>query len=239
MNVGAIILSRLDSSRLPGKALRLVHERPLLDYVIELCRLIDGVSVIVLATSDRPVDDPIAEFADKAHIHCVRGSEKDVAGRFLASMEQFELDAALRVNGDSPLNDPRLLSRGVDTMKSGKYDLVTNVPGRTYPFGMSLEVILRSAMRDAYASFSDAGCFEHVTKYFYDHPQHVRICKILSERPDFAGVQLSVDTKVDLMRFSWLVKQLNGPPSSFSSEHVVNLMRRSPDFRHDTHTSEL
>lgn len=231
MNVGAVILSRLDSTRLPGKALRLVHGRPLLDYVIELCRLIDGVSVIVLATSDRTVDDPIAEFAEKANVHCVRGSVENVAGRFLSAMEQFELDAALRVNGDSPLNDPKLLSSGVEIIKSGNYDLVTNVPDRTYPFGMSLEVVLRETMRKAYASFRDAGCFEHVTKYFYDHPQCFRIRKILSDCPAFAGVQLSVDRIEDLMRFSWVVEQLNGSPSSCSPEQVVHLMRQCPDFR--------
>src|SRR4051812_7803637 len=117
MNIGAIILARLDSNRLPGKALRDIAGRPLVGYVVDLCRQVAGVDQVVLATSNRAVDEPLARFARSEGIACVRGDTEDVAGRFLYAMESTGFAGALRVNGDSPLNRPALLARAVEVFR--------------------------------------------------------------------------------------------------------------------------
>ncbi len=50
-NIGAIIFSRYDSSRLYGKALIDIEGRSLLGRVIDRAKLIKGVSKIIVATS--------------------------------------------------------------------------------------------------------------------------------------------------------------------------------------------
>ncbi len=111
---GAVILARLDSNRLPGKTLRPALGRPMLAYTIDRVRCVRTpdrrVPDIVLATSDRAVDDPLAEFAAECGIGLFRGSVADVAGRVAACAQLREWDAFLRINGDSPFVDPATLS---------------------------------------------------------------------------------------------------------------------------------
>ena len=149
MKIGAIILSRMDSTRLPGKALLDVGGRPLLSYALSFCQKIKGLDSIAIATSTRAVDNPLSDFARSNGISCIRGSLNNVAERFLSAMKVLNLDAAVRINGDSPLNNKTLIGDGIGLFRSGNFDLVSNVPARTYPYGISVEVVGRKAMEHA------------------------------------------------------------------------------------------
>jgi spore coat polysaccharide biosynthesis protein SpsF len=221
--MGAIILSRLDSKRLPGKALHTVAGQPLISYVVNMCQSIKGVDNIILATSDRVIDDPLAKYAKDKGMLCARGSVNDVAGRFLSTMEKFELDAAIRINGDSPLNNVELLSKCVAIFRENNFDLVSNIIKRTYPYGMSVEVISKNAMKSAYFLMNNDLQREHVTKYFYDHKNDFRIYDVISEVEHYSGVQLSVDTKEDLKKFSWIVSKLGKDITKVDIDILVNL----------------
>ena len=60
---GLIIFSRLDSSRLPQKALKKIGKKPLLEYVLERAKQVQGKKIIIIATTKRAIDDKIASFA--------------------------------------------------------------------------------------------------------------------------------------------------------------------------------
>ena len=228
MKIGAVILSRLDSARLPGKALLEVGGKPLLSHVLTFCRKAEGIETIALATSDRLVDEPLANFAKLNGINCIRGSLDDVAQRFLSAIEALNLDAAVRINGDSPLINPRLISDCIQLFKEGNSDLVSNVPKRTYPYGMSVEVVGRDAMKHACAVMSDLKHREHVTKYFYDNQDKFKISIVTSGKPHFSEVQLAVDTRKDFDRFIWIVDQLEGDPADSDIETLVDLAKAYP-----------
>lgn len=207
MKIGALVLARFDSQRLPGKALRAVAGRPLLGYALDICRRVAGVDVIALATTDRAVDDVLVDFARAEGVACVRGDTDDVAGRFLSACDQLGLDAALRLNGDSPLNRAALLAHAVGQFRDGEADLVSNVPGRSYPFGVSAEVVGVAALRQAYPLMTPTNR-EHVTQYFYQHPESIRLRTLDSGRDDLRGVQLAVDDFADLERFAAIRSRL-------------------------------
>ena len=225
MRIGVVILSRFDSNRLPGKALLEVGGKPVLGHVLSFCRKIDGVSQIVLATSDRDVDDPLENFANLNDIVCVRGSLENVAKRFLLAMKTLDCDAAIRVNGDSPLINAELISDCVARFKSGNYDLVSNVPERTYPYGMSVEVVSRNAMALAVEKMRDIAHMEHVTKYFYDNQDEFKIDIVNSGNPNFSGIRLSIDTRDDFERVSWLFDRLECDPTDSDIDTLVALAK--------------
>ena len=84
--IGAIVLSRFDSTRLPGKALRKVKNKPLIEYVIEKAHKVKGVNGVCVATSNRNVDDPIVDFCKQNQVSVFRGSGEDVAERFYSNL---------------------------------------------------------------------------------------------------------------------------------------------------------
>jgi spore coat polysaccharide biosynthesis protein SpsF len=215
----------MDSTRLPGKALLYVGGRPLLSYTLSFCQKINNLDSIAIATSTREVDDPLSDFAKLHGIPCIRGSLNDVAGRFLSAMKVLNLDAAVRINGDSPLNNKNLISDGIQLFKRGNFDLVSNVPARTYPYGMSVEVIGRKAMEYACTEMNDLQHLEHVTKYFYDHQDKFDISLMTSEVAEFSGVQLAIDTREDFDRFKWIINNLECDPAELDIISLVKLAK--------------
>jgi len=211
VKIGAIILARLDSRRLPGKALRDLNGRPLIQYAFDACAAVAGLDRIVLATTTLPEDDPLARYAEEHGVACFRGAVDDVAGRFLGAMEHCGLDAALRYNGDSPLNRPALLAEGVAAFREAQWDLVTNVPGRTYPFGISVEVVGAPIMQAACAAMTDAAQREHVTKFFYDVPTFARTRHLRAGEGGMSGIQLAVDDGDDMERVRFVLDRLGEP----------------------------
>lgn len=231
MRIGAIILARLDSRRLPRKALRDLCGKPLIGWAIDACRAVPGLDEIILATTDRAQDDELADYARHAGIDCLRGDCDDVAGRFLAAMESFRLDAAVRFNGDSPLQRPSLLAQAVELFRQSDVDLVSNVPGRRFPYGVSIEVIGLAVMRAAHAGMTNRAHREHVTSIFYDHPERIRTRYISADDPTLAGVQLAVDDENDLARVSWIITRLEAPAAAAALVDIVRLAREY-DRRH-------
>lgn len=226
MTMGGILLARLDSSRLPGKQLKEVGGRPMIDYIWERVERIRGLNHIVLATSDRSVDDPLEKWSKSKGIACFRGAAEDVAGRVLSCVRRFSFDAWVRLNCDSPLMDYELFSRGIEIFALGEYDIVTNTFPRSYPVGNSVEVFSTEAFSDGYGKMVKPEYFEHVTSYFYDNPDGYRFYNIKREQGSLQRVDLAVDTPEDLDRYERLIKAMGGDHLAYTGESLVELYDR-------------
>jgi spore coat polysaccharide biosynthesis protein SpsF (cytidylyltransferase family) len=223
--VGAVVLARRDSERLPDKCLSPIAGRPMLARVLELCGRVPGVERVCLATTDRAVDDELATLARVEGCEVFRGDTEHVARRFLGAMRQLGVAGALRVNGDSPLHRAALLGEGVAMFNRLGPDLVSNVPGRTYPFGLSVEVVATTAMERAVAAMIDPAHAEHVTKYFYDHPDEFDAVYLQPGPAAGRGLQLAVDDALDLERARFVADALGGRLHDASIDEVIALAR--------------
>ena len=202
MNIGAIVLCRMDSQRLPGKPLRAVAGKPLLWYVLARCRQVAELSdSLVIATSSRPVDDPIVRYGEEHGIPVFRGSADNVAERVLRCAERFELEAFFRVNGDSPFVEPSLLVQACDLARCETYDFVTNLAPRSFPYGVSAELVATRVYNIAVRAMTSSDHREHVTKYLYDNLEQYRHFNIAHDGDDLSSICMTVDTPSDLQVF--------------------------------------
>ena len=224
ISVGAIILSRYDSTRLPGKALCQVKNKALIEYVLERASIIKGISGICVATSDRNIDEPIVKFCHDNDVNVYCGSVNDVAKRFLECMEINNWDAAIRICGDSPLHNSKLMSQAVNIYTSSRnIDIVSNVFPRSYPVGMSVELVSRAALRIAYARMDKASNFEHVTEYFYENSKDFNFELFPKNNFDHSKVHLAVDTQLDFERFQWIIEELGSDYLNASYQNIIDL----------------
>ncbi len=224
MRIGAIIQARMTSRRLPGKVLAEVHGRPMLQYLLERVKRCTELDLIVVATSTDPSDDPIESFCAGRGIDYFRGPLNNVAERFREAAQRQELDAFVRLCADSPLVDPALIDRAVATYRSGQTDLVTNVLGRSFPPGQSVEVISAPVFAEVVPQMSRADHREHVTSYFYDHRKDFKIKAIRSDH-DGGDVDFAIDTPRDLERFRALVAAMDRPHWSYGLAELIELQR--------------
>ena len=118
--VAAIIQARMGSSRLPGKVLMPLVGKPVLWHIIHRLRKSRTVDVIAIATSDRPDDDALVEFANREDIPLIRGPVDNVLLRYAKAAEELDPDVIVRVTGDAPLIDPATVDKLVEKLIRGK-----------------------------------------------------------------------------------------------------------------------
>ncbi len=206
--ITGIILARIDSTRLPGKVLRQVHGIPLIDYVIRRAKHINKMDKLFLATTNRSIDDPLAEHAHLQGITVYRGDVDNVALRVLKCARAFHCDYFVRLNGDSPFLDPDLITQGITYCYNTSVDMVTNLIGRTFPYGIAVEIIRTYAFEQAYNKMSQQHEREHVTRYLYDHQEEFTVQSMTSAYPELRSAHLVVDNEDDLEVFDCMVGKL-------------------------------
>lgn len=213
----------MSSSRVPGKALLQLGGRALIDRTVDRARLAGRVGNVSVATSADSTDDSLAEHCEARGISCHRGSLDDVAGRLLEAAEAAGMEAFVRVNGDSPLLDPAIVDRGIELFERDLPDLVTNVyPSRTFPAGQSVEVASTAALRRACSSMTEADEREHVTPYFYAHPEEFAISSFTHE-PPLNDVRFTLDTREDAERLGRLIAAQDAERRDYSLTDLIAL----------------
>ncbi len=149
MRIEIFIQARMGSTRLPGKVLKKVSGKALLDYLVE--RLADAKEVdgVVILTSIEEADDVIEHFCQERGIACYRGSENDVLDRYYQTALQRKPDGIVRVTADCPLVDPEVLDDVVREFKDNypKFDYVSNGLERTFPRGLDVEIFSFEALK--------------------------------------------------------------------------------------------
>jgi spore coat polysaccharide biosynthesis protein SpsF len=216
-----IVQARFSSVRLPGKVLRQLAGRPLLGRVLERVAQAQRVTRAVVATSNEPSDDAIERFCEAEGILYFRGPLDDVAQRCCQAAEHQKADAFVRISGDSPVMAPELIDQAIGLYDAAELDLATNVMERSFPKGMSVEIIRVAALRRAQAMMVD-GEAENVTPPFYRRPGDFRIAN-LSSGQDWGAVQLSIDTQDDFAMMERIIAMAGDRLSDFTVADLVKL----------------
>ncbi len=167
MTIGLFIYARNDSTRLPHKHLLKFGEDCVLGIIIERLRVIRGDIRLILLTTERSVDDPLVEFVRLNNLcEVFRGDHLNVSKRTLDAINHYNFSAFVRINGDCPLVDSRLIEQGLMLFdKETKF--LTNIwPTRSYPYGISLEII-NAKFYSKYFRHCNQFEKEHVTSHLY------------------------------------------------------------------------
>lgn len=230
MKIGIILLARFSSVRLPGKVLSEIQGQPVLSHIVTRVKKGSDNRQIVVATSSDKSDDPIAQFCRRNMISCFRGDLNDVADRFISCAQSYEFDYAVRINCDSLFLDFDALRSMLAIADLDLYDFVTNVPGRTFPFGMSIEIVKTRFFSEITNEFRTSPYHkEHVTSWLYENisrgKRYVFENKVY---PAAAGLHLALDTQEDLRQAETIFKRMSKSGSTLTSKELVNLAHTGP-----------
>lgn len=198
MRLGTLVFSRSESSRLPDKALRHLGGMPLLERVIRRAQLLPWP--VFLATTDRAADDRLVALASRLGIASFRGSADRVLERAVLAAEAFGLDAFVRLCGDRPLFPIDDLHRAAEAIQAAgdPTDLVTSCLDQPCPRGLTTEIVRTATLRHILGRGLSADQQEHITRYFYEHPQAFRIGALAPPQVSLSCPGFAVDTESDL-----------------------------------------
>jgi spore coat polysaccharide biosynthesis protein SpsF len=226
----AILQARMSSTRLPGKVMRDLAGAPMIERQIERLRRASSLDRLVVATSDRPDDDGLAEHAAALGMGVHRGSLPDVLARFAGALEAFgPARHVVRFTADCPLIDPAVVDRLVAAHGESGADYSTNGgEGRAYPVGLDCEIMTAAALREAAHEAVDPYEREHVTPFIYRRPERYALHR-LPGPPDQGELRWTVDTADDLAFARAVFAGLHARNPDFRAADVLAFVRSRPD----------
>ena len=101
--VGAIP-ARYASSRLPGKPLRPIAGRPMIEHVVRRVERVPGLDRVVVLTDDERIRDAVLAFGGEVEMtpaDCPSGTD-----RIAHAARAWDCRAVINIQGDEPLIDP-------------------------------------------------------------------------------------------------------------------------------------
>ena len=225
--IGAIIQARMGSTRLPGKIMLPVLDKPVLEHLIDRVRKSSNIDEIIIATSDNKSDDIIEIFCKTQKIKCFRGSEKDVLLRYFEAAKKFSIDTIVRLTSDTPLLDPKVIDKVILKYNESEYDFVSNVfpLPRTYPDGYNVEIFSMEILKQVNYEAVKPSDREHVTTFITMQPDKFKKYRVDSEK-DFSKYRFNLDYKEDFELIKVVLEKLN---KKTDLKDIINLLDEHPE----------
>lgn len=223
-SITAIIQARAGSGRFPGKVLYPLAGKPALGQMIASVLQALDRRMIHIATSVNPENAAVADIAAENGVNIFRGDEYNVASRFKDILESVSCEWFMRLSGDSPLLDYRIILSAAELLEDG-VDIVTTTSPRNYPSGMNVEIMRKKTFLSAYPDFTEPGHFEHVTTYFYDHRDRFSIRSVPAVIPYPQRYKFSFDTEQDRLRIERIFEAMTRPHYCYTLEEKCRFYR--------------
>jgi spore coat polysaccharide biosynthesis protein SpsF len=207
--VTALVLqARLDSSRLSGKALLPLGDRPIVFRVMEALAFLPCEKKILACPEDSVF--AFAPLAEKSGFILVPGSKEDVLARYCLAIRKSGADRVIRATADNPF----VFVDAAGAIESEAVALGADYAGYFgLPYGAGVESVASEALLRAEREAQAPDEREHVCPYLYRHPELFRLHRPLApgrwQGPD---CRITVDTSEDYDRAKSLYERLSSLP---------------------------
>lgn len=222
--IGLILQARMGSTRLPGKVLMPIAGRPLLDHIFQRLLTMVSDATLVVATSDLPKDDAIADHCESRAVACCRGDEEDVLARYYHCARIHGFEQIVRLTGDNPFVDAAELDRLIDFHVREGNDYSQSFDH--LPVGVGAEIFTFEALCQSFEEGKEPHHREHVDEYMLEHPEKFKsgVLQVIDEKshPD---IRLTVDTPADYALACRLAAHAGG--SGLRTEEAIELCSQS------------
>lgn len=226
----AMIQARMGSSRLPGKVMREVVGKPLLEHIIDRLNFCDEIDNVIVISSNQIENEPITKLCEKLNVDYFLGDENDVLNRYYQAAINFNLnenDSVVRITADCPLIDPIIVDEIIIKHLKNNYDYTTNTLVRSFPDGLDCEVFTFSVLKDIWKKARLKSEREHVTLYIKNNPENYKLGN-LKQDVDLSDLRWTVDEKEDFILIKKIYESLYNEEKPFLMEDILELLNNNP-----------
>jgi spore coat polysaccharide biosynthesis protein SpsF len=225
------IQARMSSSRLPGKSLLPLGEETVIKRVYENVVLSNVFDNVLVLTSTDKTDDELCKYLNNEKIQYLRGSLNNVLSRYLDAIQLFDCSNVVRITGDNPLIDSKVIKDVVNFHIENNFDYSSNIINRLIPRGNDVECIKQKSLISLKNYELTKDELEHVTLFIR---KNSKFFKVGSFEKDYGiennDLRLTLDYEEDYELILKIYKELN-----FKNE-INNLGKIDKLF---THNNEL
>lgn len=231
-----IIQARMSSTRLPGKSMMPLADKPLVYRMVERLKKCKKVDEIVIATSDQPDDIVLVDLANELGVSSFQGNLLDVRDRYLKAAEKSKADFIIRIPADNPMPDTNEIDKLIEfhlrNNPQGFSSNLAQVNNSGYLDGIGAEIFSTKLLKESVDRSNSDIVKEHVHRNFFDYSTQTPVdafwCPIASpkapeglRRPD---IILDVNTMDDYTKIKRIYDHLYPQNPNFTTEDVINFI---------------
>jgi len=220
-----IIQARTSSQRLPGKVIRELAGLPMISQVIRRVKFSKYAEAVCLATTSEKEDDVLEVIGRNENVLVFRGDKEDVLSRYYFAAKELSATDIVRITGDCPLIDPRVLDEVVELYFRSGADYASNIHPPTYPDGLDVEVFSTHLLARSYKEAQRKYQREHVTPFMWEREDLFHIVNH-TYNLDLSSLRWIVDEEKDLRFASEVYRRISpNEDGIFYMEDVLKVLR--------------
>lgn len=227
----ATIQARMNSLRFPGKVMKKVKGRYILDYVVERAKYSNCDDVMV-CTTKRASDDLIEDYCRENNISIFRGSEHDVLHRFFEALKNEPNTTSVRITADNPLVDPNVINYLIDIHKKHNNSATTNYFSKTFPNGTIVSLTNFEVLEYMAREYHDKPTREHIILGFDMLPDRFVVEDVVApkewNRPD---IRFCIDYEEDLELFEKISNEFDITGKKPTTIDIIDFLDKNENIK--------
>jgi spore coat polysaccharide biosynthesis protein SpsF len=226
MNILAIIQARMSSKRLPNKVLLTLSKKTVLEHIYNRLEYCKTLNKIVVATSSYESDNPIVDLCKKNKMNYYRGNLEDVLDRFYQAATLHDADAIVRITGDCPVIDPKIVDELVNNYLISNCDYYS-LSG-DFPDGLDCQIFKYKALEKSWREAKLRSDREHVGTYIEKtSPESFKIGRLV-KFTNLAHHRWTLDEPEDYIFLKKVFSKLYNQGKIFFATDILGLLDREP-----------
>ena len=193
--IGILLNCRLESSRLPNKALKEIENQNLIEHIIDRLKSNKITNKIILCIPKNKKNNPLEKIAKKKKIRSYRGSYDEVINRLYCSAKKYKLKNKIITTGDNPLVDIKNLEKLITYHIRNKNDFSKSygLPWGSFCYSVNFNAL------EKVIKLKKTKLTETWVDYFLKNKIFKSgIMKIINKSYFFPKLRVTIDTKLDL-----------------------------------------
>lgn len=206
---GLFLQVRLDSTRLPGKALLPLEDFTVIEQAMRSLQSVNADHFALLTDSSSAFQ--LVPLAEKCGYEVFIGNKENVLQRFADAIEHFSVSTVIRATGDNPLVSGKLANQILDyhRIKNADYSGFTGIP-----LGTGVEILKSESILKASRLTQSSYEKEHVSPFLYNRYKEFVINRVPSPGEYYyPDGRVTLDTEADYYEIKQIYRHLyNGEP---------------------------
>ncbi|MBE0573113.1 MAG: glycosyltransferase family protein [Ignavibacteriaceae bacterium] len=230
-----IIQARIGSTRLPGKVMLPLADKPLILRMYERVAFSKLAGEIVIAITDDESDNQLFNLCKKSKLNVFRGHSLDLLDRHYKAAIEFNAEVVIKIPSDCPLIDPEIIDKVIKYYISNrdKFDFVSNLHPPSYPDGNDVEIMSFETLENAWINAKKDFEREHTTPYIWENPEQFKIGNVFWETGlDYSMThRFTIDYKEDYEFIRKVYDELYEENNRFGLKDILALLEKKPEIK--------
>jgi spore coat polysaccharide biosynthesis protein SpsF len=225
----------MGSTRLPGKVLLPLADKPLILRMHERVAFSKYAGEIVIAITEDETDNQLLKLCQQNNLNVFRGHSLDLLDRHYMASKKFNAEVVIKIPSDCPLIDPEIIDKVIlyYINNKEKFDFVSNLHPQTYPDGNDVEIMSFETLENVWINARKDFEREHTTPYIWENPDKFRIGNVIWETGlDYSMThRFTIDYKEDYRLIKRVYDELYQVNNKFSLDDILKLLEKKPKIK--------